>query len=85
MPLSPTSSAPSGASGASRCVLESEVVKVFDVVPAGLNVLVNNVGRDGADFHKTVMLDENCVTRQIAMDDWIAFLMQIALGKKNKN
>ena len=31
--------------------------------------LVDDVGRDGADLDKTVVLDEDSVARQIAVDD----------------
>ena len=60
-----------------------KVVQVLDVIPAGLNILVNNVGRDGTDFHKAVMLDENCVAGQIAVNDWrAALLVQVAKKKE---
>ena len=47
-----------------------EVVQVFARVPVrGPGRLVDDVGRDGADLDKTVVLDEDSVARQIAVDD----------------
>ena len=49
--------------------LRREVVQVPYVVPVGLDVLVDDVGRDGADLDKAVVLDEDGVAVQVAVDD----------------
>lgn len=54
-------------------------MQVSDVVPASLDVLVNDVRSDGADLDQAVVLDENRVASQVAVDDRRrAFLVQIA-------
>lgn len=39
------------------------------VLPAGLDVMVDGVGRHGANLHEPVVLDEDGVARQVAVDD----------------
>ena len=45
-------------------------MQVFARVPVrGPGRLVDDVGRDGADLDKAVVLDEDSVARQVAVDD----------------
>ena len=44
-------------------------MQVFDVVPERLDVLVDDVRRDGADLDEAVVLDEDGVARQVAVHD----------------
>lgn len=44
-------------------------VHVLHIFAAGLDVVVNCVGRYRADLHQAVMLDENGVAGQVSVDD----------------
>ena len=60
-------------------------MEVLDVLPEGLHILVDGVGRHAADLHQAVMLDEDCVAGQITVDDWfldrnISFLPRQSTG-----
>lgn len=48
------------------------------VLAAGLDVVVDGVGRDGADLHEPVVLDEDGVARQVAVDDRRHASMEVA-------
>ena len=45
-------------------------VEVLDVLPESLHILVYGVRRHAANLHQSVVLDEDCVAGQIAVDDW---------------
>ena len=49
--------------------LRRKVVQVSDVVPEGLHVLVYDVWGDRADLDEAVVLDEDGVAVQVAVDD----------------
>ena len=44
-------------------------MKIFDVFPEGFDVLVNGVRGDAADLDEAVVLDEDGIARQVAVDD----------------
>ena len=46
-------------------------MEVLNVLPEGLHILVDGVGRHAADLHQSVVLDEDGVAGQIAVDDWL--------------
>lgn len=53
-------------------------MQIPDVVATRFDILVYDIWRNGSDFDETVVLDEDCVTGQIAMDDWrVARLVQV--------
>ena len=52
------------------CPLRREEVEVLNVLPESLHILVDCVRRHAANLHQSVVLDEDCVAGQIAVDDW---------------
>ena len=46
-------------------------MEVLDVLPEGLDVLVDCVRRHAANLDQSVVLDEDGVAGQIAVDDWL--------------
>jgi hypothetical protein len=62
-------------------------VEVLNVVSVGADVLVDDVGRNGANLHEAVVLNEDGVARQVAVDDGgIGPLMEVAtIVKENRN
>ena len=47
----------------------TEVVEVLDVLPTGLDVLVDDVRGNGANLDQTVVLDENRLAGQVSVSD----------------
>ena len=52
------------------CPLWCQEVEVLDVLPESLHILVDCVRRHAANLHQSVVLDEDCVAGQIAVDYW---------------
>ena len=46
-------------------------MKVLDVLPESLHILVDCVRRHAAYLDQSVVLDEDGVAGQIAVDDWL--------------
>ena len=46
-------------------------MEVLDVLPEGLDVLVDCVRRHTANLDQSIVLDEDCVAGQIAVDYWL--------------
>ncbi len=69
--------------GVDRTPLGGQVVAVADdAVPASLDVLVDDVGRDGPDLDEAIVLDENRLTGEVAVEDrWITCHMKVAKNR----
>lgn len=61
-------------------------MEVLDVLPAGLDVLVDDVWGDGADLDQPVVLDEDRFASQVAVGDGRRDrLVKITVGKEHEN
>lgn len=58
-------------------------VHIAHVVMTGLDVVVDSVGRYGADLHQSIVLDEDRVARQVAVHDGRHAAVEVA-GEINK-
>jgi hypothetical protein len=55
-------------------------VKVLEVVPEGLDILMNDVWCDGADLNEAIVLNEDRITGQVAVSDGrVTSLMEITV------
>lgn len=52
------------------------------ILATGLDVVMNGVGRYGANLHQAVVLDEDRVTRKVTMHDGWHAAVKIAEAKK---
>ena len=52
------------------CPLWCEEVEVLNILPKSLHILVDCVRRHTANLDQSVVLDEDGVAGQIAVDDW---------------
>ena len=53
------------------CPLWCKEVEVLDVLPEGLDILVDGVRRHAAYLYQSVVLDEDCVAGQVTVDYWL--------------
>ena len=52
------------------CPLWSEEVEILDVFSEGFDILVDCIWCHTPNLHQPVVLDEYCVTGQVAVDYW---------------
>ena len=45
-------------------------MEVLDVFSEGFDILVDRIWCHTPNLHQPVVLDEDCVTGQVAVDDW---------------
>ena len=53
------------------CPLWCQEVEVLNILPESLHILVDCIRRHAANLDQSVVLDEDGVAGQIAVDDWL--------------
>lgn len=54
---------------------------VAHIFTTRLNMMVNGVGRHAANLNQTIVLDEDCITGEVSVDDGWRAGMQITITR----